>query len=157
MAIVAISLGSNLGDRRAHLLSAVEELGRLLRNLRASDTIETEPEDVPGPQPPYLNMAAVGETDAAPPDLLAALLEVERRQGRTRPVPRAPRTLDLDLILYGDLTLDLPDLTVPHPMFRRRRFVLEPLASIAPDLVDPVTRLTVRELLDRLSEKTKGA
>ena len=156
MALIALSLGSNLGDRRAHLLWAVEELRRVLRNVRASEPIETEPEGVPEPQPPYLNMAAVGETDAAPLDLLATLLDLERRQGRTRPAPRAPRTLDLDLILYGDATLDLPGLTVPHPMFRSRRFVLSPLASVAPDLVDPVTGLTVRQLLDRLSEKNEG-
>ena len=157
MATVALALGSNLGDRRAHLQWAVDELRRLLRNVRASEPIETEPEDVPEPQPPYLNMAAVGETDAPPLDLLATLLELERRQGRTRPAPRAPRTLDLDLILYGDAMLDLPGLTVPHPMFRNRRFVLAPRASIAPDLADPVTGLTVRQLLNRLSEKTKGA
>jgi 2-amino-4-hydroxy-6-hydroxymethyldihydropteridine diphosphokinase len=105
---------------------------------------------VVGPQPLYLNAAAVGETILPPRALLDLLLGIERERGRERPpVPNSPRTLDLDLILFGGLIIDEPDLIVPHPRFRERRFVLEPLAEVAPDLVDPSTGETVATLLAR--------
>ena len=154
---VAISLGSNLGNRREHLARALEELGALLQNVRASDPIETEPHDVPEPQPPYLNMAATGETSLTPEALIAKLLEIEKRGGRRRRLPKAARTIDLDVILYNDRTITTPAVSVPHPRFRIRRFVLEPLVTIAADWVDPVTGRTVRQLLDDLNEKEKGA
>jgi 2-amino-4-hydroxy-6-hydroxymethyldihydropteridine diphosphokinase len=147
---VAVAVGSNLGDRRSHLYWAVEQLGRILRNIRASSFIETEPVDVPDPQPPYLNGAVVGETSLEPRALLDALLAIERERGRERLTPRAARTLDLDLILYGDRFLNGPDLVVPHPRFRERRFVLQPLAEIASDWIDPVTGKTVKELLEEV-------
>ncbi len=150
MALVALSLGSNLGDRRGHLTWAVAQLGRILSNLRASSFIETEPLDVPDVQPPYLNAAVVGEC-ALPPDvLLERLLALERLAGRERTGYRAARTLDLDLILYGDFVTDADGLTVPHPRFRERAFVLEPLAEIAPELRDPVTGKTVMKILEGL-------
>ena len=143
MTQVAIAIGSNLGDRRGHLAWAVDELAAILHDLRVSTVIETEPFEVTEEQPPYLNAVAVGQTDLAPRVLLDHLLELERRQGRVRPGWRSPRTLDLDLILYGDATIDEPGLVVPHPHFRERAFVLEPLAEIAPDMVDPVSGKTV--------------
>lgn len=147
---VAIALGSNVGNRRAHLQCAANALAdAVLTNLRRSSFFETAPEP-PGPQPMYLNAAVVGETSLAPRALLEALLAIEGEHGRERPYPNAPRTLDLDLILYGDVVLNEPGLIVPHPRFRERRFVLEPLAEIAPELQDPVTGLTVRALRDRL-------
>lgn len=157
MVRVALSLGSNLGDRRAHLAWAVQQLSTILANLQISGVIETEPQDVPDPQPPYLNMAVAGETTLAPDRLMATLLVIERRGGRERHAPKAPRTLDLDLIFYGDRIIETPELTVPHPRFRDRRFVLEPLASIAPDWIDPMTGRTVKELLETLREKESGA
>jgi 2-amino-4-hydroxy-6-hydroxymethyldihydropteridine diphosphokinase len=150
LALVAIALGSNLGDRRAHLDYAVSRLPSVVTSLRVSRYFETDPVDVPGAQPPFLNAAAVGETALTAPDVLDALLTIERERGRERPFVHAARTLDLDLVLFGDLVLDSPALTVPHPRFRERRFVLEPLAELAPDLVDPVTGLRVAELLARL-------
>jgi 2-amino-4-hydroxy-6-hydroxymethyldihydropteridine diphosphokinase len=111
--------------------------------------VETEPVGVPDSQPRYLNGAVVGETDLAPRLLLDALLAIERDRGRTRRTPNAARTLDLDLILYGDAVLDEGDLVVPHPRFRERRFVLEPLAELAPDWRDPVTGETIASLLVR--------
>ena len=143
---VAIALGSNIGDREGHLHYAVERLAVLLRNLRASPFIETEPQDV-SPQPLFLNAAVVGHTPLAARALLEALLAIERERGRQRPHAGAPRTLDLDLVLFGAETIDEPGLRVPHPRFRRRRFVLEPLAAIAPEMLDPVTGLTMEELL----------
>jgi 2-amino-4-hydroxy-6-hydroxymethyldihydropteridine diphosphokinase len=145
----AIALGSNLGDRRAHLDFAVARLESLLDNLKVSRYIETEPVGAPGPQPSFLNAAAVGETALSARALLDALLAIERERGRERPYPNAARTLDLDLILFGGRTIDEPGLVVPHPRFRERRFVLEPLAGIAPDLVDPVTHLNLAALLEK--------
>ncbi len=144
---VAIALGTNLGDRVAHLDYAVQRLQTFLRHLRVSRYIETAPVEVVGPQPLFLNAAATGTTALPPKDLLEALLGVEKARGRERPHPLAPRTLDLDLILYGDVVIDEPGMVVPHPRFRQRRFVLEPLAEIAPDLVDPVSGKTVAMLL----------
>ena len=151
MTIAAVALGSNLGDRSSHLDYAISRLRSYLTNVRVSRYYETDPIGVPGPQPLFLNAAAVGSTDASAQDLLQALLEIEAERGRERPHPGAARTLDLDLVLYGNLVLEEPGLIVPHPRFRERRFVLEPLAEIAPLLVDPVTGSTVAELLSRCS------
>ena len=145
---VAIALGSNLGDREATLHAAVAALHPFIQHLRVSLFHETAYVGAE-PQPPVLNGAVVGETTVAAHRLLERLLEIEREHGRTRPYGGAPRTLDLDLILYGDSAIDEPGLVVPHPRFRERRFVLEPLAEIAPEWRDPVTRKTVKELLDR--------
>ena len=147
---VAISLGSNLGDRRAHLDFAVSRLESVLTELRVSRYHETEPVGVPDEQPAFLNGAAVGETAMTAREVLDALLTIERERGRERPFPGAARTLDLDLVLFGGLVSSDPILSVPHPRFRERRFVLEPLAEVAPDLVDPVTGLRVAELLARI-------
>jgi len=142
-----VALGSNLGDRGAHLDFAVSRLQSLLTNLRASSYYETDPVGVSGPQSLFLNAAAIGSTEAPARDLLHALLSIEAERGRERPHPGAARTLDLDLILYGNLVLSEPGLIVPHPRFRARRFVLEPLAEIASELVDPVTGSTIADLL----------
>ena len=151
MTRVAIALGSNLGDREDYLRSALDALTPSLDRLRISTFHDTAPVGV-GPQPTFLNAAAVGETSLSARALLETLLAVERDLGRERPFPGAPRTLDLDLILYGDSIIDeAPSLIVPHPRFRERRFVLEPLAEIAPDWRDPVTGQTVEELLRLLT------
>jgi 2-amino-4-hydroxy-6-hydroxymethyldihydropteridine diphosphokinase len=146
---VAIALGSNLGPRERHLLDAAEALRATVDDLRLSSLLETEPVGVP-PQPRFLNAAAAGQTRLTARALLDELLRIEAAQGRERPHPGAPRTLDLDLILYGEAVLDEPGLQVPHPRFRERRFVLEPLTAVAADMRDPVSGLTVSELLERL-------
>jgi 2-amino-4-hydroxy-6-hydroxymethyldihydropteridine diphosphokinase len=148
---VAIALGSNLGDRRAALTFASERLASLLTDTVLSDIIETDPvgeglED----QPLYLNAALVGETTLDARALLDAIRQIETDYGRTRPFPGAARTLDLDLILFGDQTVIEPGLEVPHPRFRERFFVLGPLAEIAPDMRDPLSGLNVVELLRAL-------
>lgn len=148
--VVAVAFGSNLGDRASHIRGAATEVARFLSSFRLSSLIETAPVGAGlENDPPYLNAVAVGESELSPRELFERLRAIEAAAGRTRPYPGAPRTLDLDLILAGDAIVDDGDLQVPHPRFRERRFVLEPLAEIAPDLRDPVTGLRVRELLAR--------
>jgi 2-amino-4-hydroxy-6-hydroxymethyldihydropteridine diphosphokinase len=153
MALAYLGLGSNLGDRRARIDAALAALRAhpAVRAVVASDLIETDPVGGPPGQGRYLNAAARIETDLAPRDLLALLKRIEHDLGRAAGGPRwGPRPIDLDLLLYDDLCLQTGDLTVPHPRFRERRFVLKPLAQVAPDARDPVTGLTVRQLLARL-------
>lgn len=144
---VAIALGSNLDDRRAHLDHAISRLQQSLTAVRVSSIIETDPVGATAnDQRKFLNGALVGLFSGTPRALLDLLLQIERERGRERPFPGAARTLDLDLVLFGDRVVDEAGLTVPHPRFRERAFVLQPLADIAPDLIDPVTGLTVGEL-----------
>jgi 2-amino-4-hydroxy-6-hydroxymethyldihydropteridine diphosphokinase len=154
---VAVALGSNLGARAQHLEFARARLDEILANFRASTVWETAPAGTPFPQPEFLNQVVVGESSRSPRELLESLLAIERERGRTRPFAGAPRTLDLDLILVGDRIVTEPDLVLPHPRFRERRFVLEPLAEIAPEMVDPVTRQTIRELVEQLGSEPIGS
>jgi 2-amino-4-hydroxy-6-hydroxymethyldihydropteridine diphosphokinase len=143
-----VGLGSNLGDRESALRAAVEDLGgeEGIEVVAVSELRETEPVGV-GEQPLYLNGAVALETTLSARELLESLLAVEQRFGRVRvPGEHGPRTLDLDLLLYGEDEIDEPGLTVPHPRLHRRRFVLEPLADLAPGLVVP-GRGTVESLL----------
>ncbi len=151
---VAVALGSNLGDRRDHLYFGISNLQRILTSVTVSDFIETVPESPSkGTERMFLNAAVVGRSAESPATLLSRLQAVEYASGRERPYPGAARTLDLDLILVGDIVLSQSELIVPHPRFREREFVLAPLARVAPDLVDPVTGLTVQELLNGLNPK----
>ena len=147
-----VGLGSNLGDRRANLESAVEKLDRSpgVEILRRSSWRETEPVGGPSGQPGYLNGVVEIETTLSPRKLMAKLVEVENALGRVREERWGPRTIDCDLILHGETAVDEPELTVPHPRMRERRFVLEPLDELAPAARDPVTGLTIGELLERL-------
>ena len=146
---VAVSLGGNLGDRRAHLDYAIDALRLDLTSMVVSSFQETDPVGVGPEHGRYLNAAVVGETQLSARLLLERLLEIEEERGRSRPYPLAPRTLDADLILYGSEIIKEDGLLVPHPRFREREFVLAPLAEIAPEMVDPVTKQTVAELLNR--------
>ena len=147
---VAIGIGSNQGSREAHVEFARHRLSELLSDVRFSASYETAPFGVPDGQPMFLNAAAIGRTALTARDLLAALLAIERARGRTRVLPRAARTLDLDLVLFGNAIIADEGLSVPHPRFRERTFVLGPLAEIAPDLLDPVTGRSVADLLSDL-------
>jgi 2-amino-4-hydroxy-6-hydroxymethyldihydropteridine diphosphokinase len=151
---MAVAFGSNLGDRRGHILWAADRVAAILDRFTLSPLIETAPvgEGLER-DPAYLNAVGLGESPLPVADVFAALRALEVARGRTRPHPGAPRTLDLDLILAGNEVVDEPGLQVPHPRFRDRLFVLEPLAAVAPDLIDPVTGLTIRTLLEAVREK----
>src|SRR5829696_4130881 len=149
--LAVVAIGSNLGDRAAAIRYAVERLEQLLTASRLSEIIETEPDGVGlQDQPLYLNAVLVGETSLDARGLLDALLHIEHDFGRERPFPGAARTLDLDLVLFGEDVVDEPGLQLPHPRFRERFFVLGPLAELAPDMRDPVTGLRIWELLRAL-------
>ena len=144
-----VGLGSNLGDREATLRHALDLLARQARVVAVSSFRETEPWGFEE-QPPFLNAAAAIETELPPRKLLDTLISIERELGRVRGGVRyGPRTIDLDLLLYDELELEEPGLTLPHPRLHERRFVLEPLAELEPALVVP-GRGTVSELLRRL-------
>ncbi len=151
--VVYIGLGSNLGDRAANLRGALEALRRRedIEVVEVSPFQETEP--VGPPQPRYLNAAARVRTPLSPRELLEVLQEVEEQFGRERSVRWGPRTLDLDILLYGERIVDQPDLRIPHPRMHERRFVLGPLRKIAPEAVHPVLDKTVRRLLRELKER----
>ena len=144
-----IAIGANLGDRRQNIHRALD----LLRGAAGveivcvSDLIETEAVGGPAGSPPYLNGAAAIRTILPPHDLLRILLAIEAEIGRLRQIKWEPRLIDLDLLLYDDQVVQTPDLVVPHPLMHTRRFVLEPLAQIAPDILHPVLKQTVRQLL----------
>jgi len=155
--LASIGLGSNLGDRRLALEGAIAALteapGVVVRD--RSSFHETEPVGGPSGQGSYLNAAAVLETTLGPFDLLRLLQAIEARFGRARTVRWSERTLDLDLLLYDDRIIDTPELVVPHPRFSTRRFVLAPLAEIAPGAVDPITNRTVAALLADLDRDSR--
>jgi 2-amino-4-hydroxy-6-hydroxymethyldihydropteridine diphosphokinase len=148
---IVVALGSNLGDRTSNLRYAILRLEPVIGPLRVSSFHDTPPVGVDPAQPRFLNAVVAGASTLAAREVLDLLLGIERDRGRERPWPGAPRTLDLDLVLCGDEVIDEPGLQVPHPRFRERAFVLEPLSEIAPDLVDPVTGLTVEQLRERLA------
>ncbi len=147
--LALLGLGSNLGDRRTALEGAIAALnttpGVFVRQV--SSFHETEPVGGPSGQGKYLNAAAAIETTLDPFALLHVLQEIETRFGRVRTVRFGERTLDLDLLLFEDRIIDTPELIVPHPRYAERRFVLEPLAEIAPAAVDPITKRTIAESL----------
>jgi 2-amino-4-hydroxy-6-hydroxymethyldihydropteridine diphosphokinase len=148
-----IAVGSNLGDRRALIASAIVGLDRheAMEVKGVSSIIETAPMGRPG-QGPYLNAVIALETTLGPHELLRACQQIEAAHGRNRSAEQrwGPRRLDLDILLYGDTIIDEPDLTVPHPRMHERSFVLDPLAAIAPDLRHPVLRRSIAELRDAL-------
>ncbi|MBA2526092.1 MAG: 2-amino-4-hydroxy-6-hydroxymethyldihydropteridine diphosphokinase [Pyrinomonadaceae bacterium] len=154
---VYVSLGSNLGDRAGNLLLGIRgmfDTGLVISRL--SNVYETEPVET-FPQPAFLNMVAELSSNALPPpeQMMARLLRVENALGRTRETARAPRTIDLDLLLYRDEKQNTEFLTLPHPRFHLRRFVLTPLAELAPRLVHPTLNLIVADLLQNLEDRSE--
>jgi 2-amino-4-hydroxy-6-hydroxymethyldihydropteridine diphosphokinase len=153
MKIVYLSLGSNVGDRETHLARARERLNADgLRVLRTSALYETEPRDFPD-QPWFLNQVVEIESSLFPKQLLERTQKIERALGRIPTRPKGPRTIDIDILLYGDTILSTPGLEIPHERLADRRFVLEPLAELAPDLRHPRTGSTVNEMLARVKNQ----
>ncbi|MBI3665589.1 MAG: 2-amino-4-hydroxy-6-hydroxymethyldihydropteridine diphosphokinase [Acidobacteria bacterium] len=154
MNTVYLSLGSNLGDRASNLDRAVAELrGAGVEVQRVSSLYETEPVGRRA-QPWFLNLVAEAETELFPVQLLGRLQTIEIRLGRRRDVVQGPRTIDIDILFYGNFRIRSERLVVPHPRLEQRRFVLEPLAELAPELRHPVSRLTIRELLASTADRS---
>ena len=154
---VYVSLGSNLGDRAGNLLLAIRGMMEAGLNVTCMSAIyETQPVGT-GPQPDFLNMVAelTGNELPEPEKLLARLLRVEYALGRRREVPLSPRTIDLDLLLYDDVVSDSEFLILPHPRLHTRRFVLAPLAELAPNLVHPKLQQSIANLLDEVDDDSE--
>jgi 2-amino-4-hydroxy-6-hydroxymethyldihydropteridine diphosphokinase len=147
MKTVYLGLGSNVGDREQMLQAAIDRLqSRELRILRVSSIYETEPQGRRN-QRWFLNLAVEAETDLFPRQLLGRIAKIEQQLGRRRMLANGPRTIDIDILFYGNFVVEKPELKVPHPRFAERRFVLAPMVELAPEMRDPVSRRTMRELL----------
>jgi 2-amino-4-hydroxy-6-hydroxymethyldihydropteridine diphosphokinase len=147
--IVYLSLGSNIGDLQANLRTAIYKLGALGEVVVVSSFYETEPVDVAG-QPWFLNCVVAMRTHLSPQGFLSELLGIEQEMGRHRTQPKGPRLIDIDILLFGDAVIHEPQLDIPHPAMHQRRFVLEPLAEIAPETLHPTLHHSVQELLQAL-------
>jgi 2-amino-4-hydroxy-6-hydroxymethyldihydropteridine diphosphokinase len=146
---VYLSLGSNLGDRAANLNAAINRLRTLGEVLQVSSLYETEPVEFTA-QPWFLNCAVELDTENTAQQLIESILEIERQMGRTRTQKKGPRSIDIDILLFGNSTIDTKGLSIPHPGLQERRFVLEPLAEIAPGVRHPTLKKTIQELSDAL-------
>jgi len=146
---VYLSLGSNVGDRAANLRTALTLLEAVGKVIAVSSFYETEPVELTA-QPWFLNCAAKLETERMPKQLMKNILDLEREMGRQRQQKKGPRNIDIDVLLFGTSIIETQGLTVPHPALHERRFVLEPLAEIAPEVRHPVFKRTIRELRDAL-------
>ena len=150
---VYLSLGSNLGDRRANLETAIGRLGELGEVKAVSSFYETEPVELAA-QPWFFNCAIALETEMMPRRLMGRVLAIERAMGRSRLQPKGPRTIDIDILLFGNSVVDTRELVIPHPALHERRFVLEPLSEIGGSVRHPVFKRTIRELRDALPHGT---
>jgi len=155
VSIAYLSLGSNLGDRGANLRACIARLDKLGKVAKISSLYETEPMEF-REQPWFLNCVVELETPLTAHQLLAEIEAIEEELGRTREIHKGPRTIDIDIVLFGDSAIGDKNLKIPHPAMRERRFVLEPLAEIAPQAVHPVLRKSARELLAELNQRVAG-
>ncbi len=146
---VYLSLGSNVGDRAGNLKTAIDHLGKVGQIGAVSSLYETEPVEFTE-QPWFLNCVVKLDTEKMPKQLLAAILGIEREMGRRRTQPKGPRTIDLDILLFGSSVIQTKGLTVPHPAMQERRFVLEPMVEIAPEVRHPILKKTMSELREAL-------
>ncbi len=153
MKIAYLALGTNIGDRLANLADARARIAASqIRIVRESSVYETAPREMLD-QPYFLNQVIEVETDAMPRALLSKLKKIERAMGRRKIIAKGPRVIDLDIVLFGNFVIDLEGLQIPHPRMNDRRFVLEPLAELAPDLRHPITKKTIREMLAQVSDQ----
>lgn len=152
MALVYLSFGSNVGDRDANLRAAITGLGHVGVVTKTSAIYETEPMEFRA-QAWFLNCVVELDTDHSPRELMAAILAIEEKMGRHRNQPKGPRNIDIDVVLYQDLVVEDRDLKIPHPAMHRRRFVLAPLAEIAPDAIHPVFMRSASDMLAALGDE----
>ena len=149
MSLAYLSLGSNVGEREAQLRGVVKRLAALGRVAVVSSFYETEPVEFTD-QPWFLNCVVALETGVTPQQLMTALLAIEKQMGRERLQKKGPRSIDIDILLFDDVIADTKEVTIPHPAMHERRFVLQPLAEIAPEMVHPLLKRNIRELLNAL-------
>jgi 2-amino-4-hydroxy-6-hydroxymethyldihydropteridine diphosphokinase len=150
---IFLSIGSNLGDRAAHLRAAIDSLSAKVTPLAESSIYETEPWGY-SDQPLFLNMVLKGETGLTPQELLSFLKEIEKSIGRKETFRFGPRLIDLDILFYDALVIDTPDLVIPHPHLTERAFVLVPMVEIASDFVHPILRATMAQLKTHIDESS---
>lgn len=153
-AIAHLCAGSNLGNRKANLAFARDAIANVAHILKTSSYYETEPVGF-SDQSWFLNQVIELKTHLAPLELLSICLEIEKTRGRVRTFQNAPRVLDLDILLYGGMVINVENLTIPHPLLAERRFVLDPLVEIAPDIMHPILQKPMRSLLEECTDRSE--